>query len=166
MWLDPNTYTYLPIYRVIQKSNKHWVGWYFSILSLKLHNCKLLILLHTSMYRYRKTRVGSHYGPIGHVWMHCRTYFMSKTSFWLWKMPLLTVKNVHIISHRKRAIALVFKMSWETWNSLSNDKMGLDNFRKSSLIHSWNYVGLVVRVQVLICFSSTVVSLNSTGATL
>ena len=92
------------------------------------------------MYRYRKTRVGSHYGPIGHVWMHCRTYFMSKTSFWLWKMPLLTVKNVHIISHRKRTIALVFKMSWETWNSLSNDKMGLNNFQGSSLklcCHKW-----------------------------
>ena len=74
----------------------------FLFSSLKLHNYKLLILLHPSMYRYRKTRVGSHYGPIGHVWMHCRTYFMSKTSFWLWKMPLLTVKNVHIILHRKR----------------------------------------------------------------
>ena len=55
-------------------------------------------------------------------------------------MPLLTVKNVHIILHRKRAIALVFKMSWETWNSLSNDKMGLNNFQGSSLklcCHKW-----------------------------
>ena len=64
-------------------------------------------------------------------------------------MPLLTVKNVHIIAHRKRAIALVFKMSWETWNLLSNDKMGLDNFCRSRLIKETTIEELLISTSVV-----------------